>query len=706
MNQLEFSVSSDNHKILHEMQYNPSIATHIIQSQESQPHTPRRTVALVVQNTLYPNVTTAVSQYQQDLENSGYDTILYTQPIINHLELKGNLTEWFLYDGLIGAVLIGRFPYAQYYQAGTEDFDPETFICDLYFMDLDGAWLDEISSDDIYDNHKGTFGGDIYPEIFVGRIDPSCLSWGHSLSHHINTYLSKVHNYRIGGIQREQRALVYVDDDWIKPWAQYWSNDVGEAYPLRTLVRYHAETNASDWLNRLSQDYQLGHVCVHSSPVKHYFGPHGSGEGTVSSAQIRKVPPSFNFYNLFSCSGAKWTVTDNLAVTYTFSGNYSLATIGSAKTGSMMDCSYFYAPFGHNATLGESLVHWFKNVLTSNSTAGEDYLHWYYGMAIVGDPMLTLNYDCTVLPPEISSATHPNPAAWYTNSYPQLNWTVPKDVNSITGYYYQIDQYPSTHPTINTSIYTEINGTHVETNLSDGTWYLHVVAKDSAGNIGKKAAHFKFNIDKTSPETTVISPEYYYNSSTDSIDLFWSANDTQSGYAYSQIWMDGSQNLVYNGSLLGTTLTDLTKGLHQITITVFDRANNSASNKIPVYIDLTNPSLSITNPSEGAIIGSVLTIIWEASDNESGYCYAAVHVDGLFHGIVLGPISEAKLTNLDEGNHSLNVTIFDWAGRSTSKTSSITVFHILDFPWLSFLFGFSLTCVVIYIVYHYRQKSG
>jgi len=229
----------------------------VLQMEPTPPDPPSLgTVAIIAEAALYPAVSVAVTQYRQDLNNSGYNTILYTQPINTHQELKSNLTQWYESEDLLGAVLIGRLPYAQFYHPAG-DFDAETFICDLYLMDLDGTWSDTNPVDGIYDDHYPfVAGSDIYPEIFVGRIDPSCLSWGSGTASHVNTYLSRLHSYRTGGVQRQDRALVYVDDDWSGYWGARWNNDVGLAYSNRTFEQTDELTRASDWLVRLSQDYQ------------------------------------------------------------------------------------------------------------------------------------------------------------------------------------------------------------------------------------------------------------------------------------------------------------------------------------------------------------------------------------------------------------------------------------------------------------------
>ena len=632
------------------------------------------TIAIVVEATLSPAVSVAVTQYRQDLNNSGYNTILYTQPIDTHQELKGNLTHWYESENLLGAVLIGRLPYAQFYHPAG-DFEAETFICDLFLMDLDGTWSDTSPTDGIYDDHYPfVAGSDIYPEIFVGRIDPSCLSWGSGTANHVNTYLSRIHSYRTGGVQRQDRALVYVDDDWSGYWGSRWDNDVGLAYPNRTFEQTDELTRAGDWLNRLSQDYQMGHVCVHSSPIAHYFGPGGSGEGIATNTQIRGVPPAFNFYNLFACSGTKWTVTDNLGVTYTFSGDYSLASVGSTKTGSMMDCNYFYEPLGQNMTMGDSLAQWFSNSLTTSSSAGSQYLEWYYGMDIIGDPLLTLQYDCTVLAPIVSSPTHPISNQWYANPRPQLNWTVPPDVNAISGYFYVVDQNVSTVPTAATGTYTAINGTQVSVELDDGSWYLHVVATDSVGNTGTTAAHYQINIDRSAPSVAIETPSAFYNSSVDSLNLAWSAIDACSGCVRSKVWVDSSLDIVYDGPALNTELTALSEGRHTINVTVFDAAGNRASVEIEVQVDLTNPTVNITHPLEGALTMSDIVVTWMANDEGSGYQRAEIWVDDTLQLTVQSPDTTGTISALAAGAHSVIVVVFDWANRSASANVTITVF--------------------------------
>jgi hypothetical protein len=92
--------------------------------------------------------------------------------------------------------------------------------------------------------------------------------------------------------------------------------------------------------------------------------------------------------------------------------------------------------------------------------------------------------------PSISSPTHPDQNAWYSNNDPTFEWTTPSDTSGIVGYSYILDKSPSTTPgetisgTGNSASYTD---------LADGTWYFHVRAKDNAGNWGSPS-HYRVNI--------------------------------------------------------------------------------------------------------------------------------------------------------------------------------------------------------------------
>ncbi|TFG04929.1 MAG: hypothetical protein EU536_03480, partial [Promethearchaeota archaeon] len=96
--------------------------------------------------------------------------------------------------------------------------------------------------------------------------------------------------------------------------------------------------------------------------------------------------------------------------------------------------------------------------------------------------------------PIISSPTHPDQNFVYSSPFVSLEWTEPPDASGIQSYYYLYDQNASTIPNV---FDTETSLCQVNlTNISDGTWYFHVRAKDMVGNLGE-TGHFKFTIDRS-----------------------------------------------------------------------------------------------------------------------------------------------------------------------------------------------------------------
>jgi len=118
--------------------------------------------------------------------------------------------------------------------------------------------------------------------------------------------------------------------------------------------------------------------------------------------------------------------------------------------------------------------------------------------------MITVKIDTTPPPePVISSSTHSNEDAWYSNDDPSFTWTTPLDLSGIDGYSYSIDHSSSTIPDIT----IDASGNSKSySNLEDGTWYFHVRAKDNAGNWGS-TDHYRIKIDTSPPSTpTPLSP--------------------------------------------------------------------------------------------------------------------------------------------------------------------------------------------------------
>jgi len=335
-------------------------------------------VRIYVNNTIAGSISNEIDQYEQDVINQGYTVQVVNWSHTNVTRLRNDLINASLQsEGLEGAVLVGDFPAAflQYYY-----YTWTTYPCDLYLTDLDGEWVDNDVADELFDAHNnGT--GDIYPEIWIGRICPESLNNTDHLTAYQN-YFARNHAYRTGQLTRPHSQLVYIDDDW-SFWTSEWLGDM-TAYTNITSISTNSSTTAIDYKNRLTHIYEFVHIFVHSWPYEHIFGPGGYGaEGKVNYTDILNIDTKALFYNLFACSAANFKYKTNLGTQYLFSNN-TLVVVGSSKIGGMTMNSYFYTPLSQGKIFGEAMRLWYWNPLHGPSDPDS------IGMTLLGDPLLTI----------------------------------------------------------------------------------------------------------------------------------------------------------------------------------------------------------------------------------------------------------------------------------------------------------------------------
>jgi len=352
------------------------------------PGPPTVLVDVFVNSSLYPAIESSIGQYRSDLASAGYATNLYVGTWATPPSLRAQL-QADSSAGLVGCVLIGDLPVAWYEMTEPQDWGGEyvEFPIDLFYEDLDGVWVDADSNGE-YDDHTGS----LQPDIWVGRLTAHTLTWG-SEAYLINNYLSKNHAYRTGSLSCQDRALVYVDDDWI-PWAAGWDSEVGLAYPTRTFISDADTTVDTDYEARLANDYQWIATFVHSSSSAHYWKNTAGWDGLTYNSEIMSIDPTALFYNLYACSAARFVEANYIGGWYVFADTHGLAAVGSAKTGGMWHFSDFYSPLGQGACIGEAFRQW-QVLHNEDSTTSRAY---FYGMTILGDPTLTLLAGSVITP--------------------------------------------------------------------------------------------------------------------------------------------------------------------------------------------------------------------------------------------------------------------------------------------------------------------
>jgi hypothetical protein len=281
--------------------------------------------------------------------------------------------------------LVGDIPAAEY-EMFTE-WDYERFPIDLYYMDLNGNWTDN-DKDGVFDGHVGK---EVAPEIWVGRIKASNLGDDEAVL--INNYFEKNHRYRIGLISAPRKALLYIDDDW----ENYVSMDsfaLGLLYDDVTSVTDKSTTNATDFKIRLKQGYEWVHLRAHGSTDRNDFAVPGGFGGLINSSEYVELNPNALFYQLFTCSAARFTEPNYLAGELVFRTDYALFAVGSTKTGGMLLHWTFYEALARGKTLGEAFKEWFVKWGEGKVGFSGSYIgrKWFYGLTLIGDPTLRLRW--------------------------------------------------------------------------------------------------------------------------------------------------------------------------------------------------------------------------------------------------------------------------------------------------------------------------
>lgn len=340
-------------------------------------------ICVLVHSSISNQTSAEIDRYVNDLWTEGLDAHVVVWDRGDDCLAVRTLLQNEYYKGMIGVLLVGDIPIAwyefDYPSPWAPNWPPEhvEFPMDLFYMDLDGNWVDS-DNDGKYDLHSGNR----VPEIWVGRLKASNMAIDEiSL---LKNYFDKNHHYRTGTLVLPYKALIYIDDDWTEPWQiSLIDAAVGTLFADRTLVTDPYATTATDYLTHLQQHFYLVHVKVHGLSSGHYFKtPDFPGYDIVSSLDIKSVDPEAFFYVLESCYNAKYTEEDYIAGWYIFGATYGLLAVGSTK-----ECSMIWEPDFYNRLKQQNFGYAFQAGLT-DAIEGRIDAPEFYGDVIIGDPTL------------------------------------------------------------------------------------------------------------------------------------------------------------------------------------------------------------------------------------------------------------------------------------------------------------------------------
>lgn len=268
-----------------------------------------------------------------------------------------------------------------------------------------------------------------------------------------------------------------------------------------------------------------------------------------------------------------------------------------------------------------------------------------------------------------------DPSVWasgsstgWQNTLPTITVSASDSVSGIASVKYAWDTDASTGSTTSNNI--DLTSTFPGDSADGHT--LNVLATDNSGRTKTFSGTYKIDRNNpTAPGTPSTSPNPT-NSETQTWN--WSAaTDAISGVAQ-YLWRIAGGS---SGSALGTSVTtNLTEGVWNFFVRAVDTADNQGSESSGgVIVDTTNPTISISSPSNSSLLNTAAVAIGgTASDTTSGVQKVEVSVDSGSYSLATGTTSWSFTTpTLSDGSHSITAKVTDNATNTSTTSITITV---------------------------------
>lgn len=334
---------------------------------------------ILVEELLYPSVASEILAYVELLEQDGWGVAVVRASGGVDTDLRAFLQGRHQTDGIQGAFLIGALPVAWFEMDDDFFLTRSVFPCDLYFMDLDGTWVDQ-DKDSLWDGHTASSTGDERPELFLGRLAAAPFADAlRSETDWVRAYLAKATLWRATRFGLADRALAYQDD----PWAQV-DTAQGNAFPQVTAVVDPVQTTAAGYLAELALSPRSVVLCAASNDQEHSFQSPGVPPSKVVAADILGSTGWFPFVNLFAARAGDFTATRYIGGAYVLAARGAVSAVASTKNGAMTEWAGYYQALGKRASVGSAFREW----LGLRHPYTREQVRWYYGLTLLGDPTL------------------------------------------------------------------------------------------------------------------------------------------------------------------------------------------------------------------------------------------------------------------------------------------------------------------------------
>ncbi|MFH2096765.1 MAG: hypothetical protein ABIJ16_13735 [Bacteroidota bacterium] len=324
---------------------------------------------VIVEDGIYSGIKSKLNTYLNDVKIGDSTALIIRWNTGGVDALRDSIKKYYDSYHITNVFLVGDLPVAWYEMEAAVNFDDyEEFPSDLYLMDPHATFTDA-DANGKFDHHSG-----LDLKVGVGRIIGTETE--------IKEYFDRNHLYRTGGSLTSPTAYLFIDDDW----NDWYSNNfnIGNIYSQIDICLSLNETTRQAYIDKLKNGgAEYVHQMIHSYPSSLAIYHQGTSEH-VSTSDIRANNFKASFFNMFNCSGARFT-EESLGMTNVLGTDFGLAIMGTTKTGGNYDPGYFNQALANNYSWGEAFIYWY------NSKSGIIAEKWTMGLCLLGDPMLRIS---------------------------------------------------------------------------------------------------------------------------------------------------------------------------------------------------------------------------------------------------------------------------------------------------------------------------
>ena len=360
---------------------------------------PQGKIGVIVNKDIAAGINPKVQQYIADLATIEEVSVWLNKSDFNSMSsasaLRDSLRHHYLHGNLTGAVFIGDLPIT-YYEI-KEDLGGyyNSFPCDIYFMDLNGTWLDTAKNGGwgvtgFFDNHIGDRKAEIWVSRIIGSNTPEL---GDELTV-LNNYFDRLH-LRMTGQDNLPKKMCLFGSDVEFPTMESWMGDTLLGYKPEEIVTYKRSSltmndSPQNWISVLQQGVEYSVMFEHSYEYGHSMSSFFSNQDYLS------MSPKSNsrfYYLVGACKVARYTTPNSMGLIYAM-GHNGLLVVGSTKeVGIGGGREVFHGLLGQNYSFGASHKEWLNSIVFDTNVPihiQEYLLKACYGFVIIGAGNLKL----------------------------------------------------------------------------------------------------------------------------------------------------------------------------------------------------------------------------------------------------------------------------------------------------------------------------